>query len=132
MEPKLSISTLSEFRIHRIWNFSWRLYLFKGIALKRQKHVWKWGLGDRINYYPNELSGGQRQKVAAATAIVKNPLLILADELTGNLDTKTGLEIINLLEETIQNQDATIVRITFDMEIAELSHQIFKLKWIIK
>jgi putative ABC transport system ATP-binding protein len=85
-------------------------------------------LGDRINHYPNELSGGQRQKVAAATAIVKNPLLILADELTGNLDTKTGLEIINLLEETIQNQDTTIVQVIFDMEIAELNHQIFKLK----
>jgi putative ABC transport system ATP-binding protein len=90
------------------------------------------GMGNRIYHYPNEFSGEQRQKVTAATAIVKNPLLILADELTGNLDTKTGLEIINLLEETIQNQDATIVQVTFDMETAELSHQIFKLKCIIK
>lgn len=90
------------------------------------------GMGNRINHYPNDLSGEQRQKVAAATAIVKNQLLILADELTGNLDTKTGLEIINLLEKTIQNQDTTIVQVTFDMEIAELSHQIFKFRCIIK
>jgi putative ABC transport system ATP-binding protein len=85
------------------------------------------GLGDRMTHQPNELSGGQRQRVAIARALVNNPALILADEPTGNLDSKTSVEIMGLFEEIHRNGN-TIVVVTHEEEIAQHAHRIIRLK----
>jgi len=85
------------------------------------------GLEDRMYHKPNELSGGQRQRVAIARAMVNNPSIILADEPTGNLDTKTSIEIMGLLEE-IHQKGNTIILVTHEEEIAEYSHRIIRLR----
>lgn len=85
------------------------------------------GLGDRMKHQPNELSGGQRQRVAVARALVNNPALILADEPTGNLDSKTSIEIMGLFEEIHRNGN-TIVVVTHEEEIAQHAHRIIRLK----
>jgi len=84
-------------------------------------------LADRINHKPNELSGGQRQRVAVARALVNRPSLILADEPTGNLDSKTSVEIISLLEE-IHRMGNTIVLVTHEEDIAEHAYRIVRLR----
>ena len=85
------------------------------------------GLGDRMDHKPNELSGGQRQRVAIARAIVNDPAIILADEPTGNLDTKTSLEIMAIFEK-IHNAGNTIILVTHEPDIAEYAHQIVRLR----
>jgi putative ABC transport system ATP-binding protein len=85
------------------------------------------GLGERMMHKPNELSGGQRQRVAIARALVNKPAIILADEPTGNLDSKTSVEIMGLLED-IHKQGNTIVLVTHEEDIAQHAHRIVRLK----
>ena len=85
------------------------------------------GLGNRMNHKPNELSGGQRQRVAIARALVNSPAIILADEPTGNLDSKTSVEIMGLFEE-IHKKGNTIILVTHEEDIALHAHRIVRLK----
>jgi len=85
------------------------------------------GLADRVDHKPNELSGGQRQRVAIARALVNKPAIILADEPTGNLDTKTSHEIMDLLEE-IHQQGNTVIIVTHEEDIAKRAKRIVRLR----
>lgn len=85
------------------------------------------GLGNRVGHKPNELSGGQRQRVAVARALINNPSIILADEPTGNLDTKTSVEIMGLLEE-IHSKGNTIILVTHEEDIAQHAHRIVRMR----
>ncbi|MFA8436547.1 MAG: ABC transporter ATP-binding protein [Marinifilaceae bacterium] len=93
-------------------------------ALKALTNV---GLHDRILHKPNELSGGQRQRVAVARALVNQPSIILADEPTGNLDTKTSYEVMKLLEE-IYSKGNTIILVTHEEDIARYARRIIRLR----
>ncbi|MGV9002742.1 ABC transporter ATP-binding protein [Flavobacterium sp.] len=85
------------------------------------------GLGDRMDHQPNQLSGGQRQRVAVARALVNNPSIILADEPTGNLDSKTSVEIMNLFNEIHKNGN-TVILVTHEEDIAKYAHRIIRLR----
>ncbi|PZW39045.1 putative ABC transport system ATP-binding protein [Mesonia algae] len=85
------------------------------------------GLGDRMDHKPNQLSGGQRQRVAVGRALVNKPSIILADEPTGNLDSKTSVEIMNLFNE-IHAAGNTVILVTHEEEIAEHAHRVIRLR----
>ena len=85
------------------------------------------GLGERLHFKPTQLSGGQKQRVAIARAMVNNPSILLADEPTGALDTKTGQEIMNVFKE-INDNGKTVIIITHDMEIAKQCKRIIEIK----
>lgn len=94
---------------------------------KAEEVMAKVGLKDRMTHKPNELSGGQRQRVAVARAMVNNPSIILADEPTGNLDSKVSVEIMGLFEK-IHELGNTIILVTHEEDIARYAHRIIKLK----
>jgi len=100
----------------------------KADRLARAKEVLEQvGLGSRMTHKPNELSGGQRQRVAIARALVNKPAIILADEPTGNLDSKTSIEIMGLFED-IHKKGNTIILVTHEEDIAQHAHRIVRLK----
>lgn len=100
----------------------------KAERLEKAKHVLESvGLGDRMMHRPNELSGGQRQRVAVARALVNGPAIILADEPTGNLDTKTSYEIMGLFEQ-IHALGNTIIVVTHEQDIAMHAHRIVRMR----
>ncbi len=102
--------------------------LKKSARLEKASHVLDIvGLGDRLTHKPNELSGGQRQRVAIARALVNDPAIILADEPTGNLDTKTSIEIMSIFEEIHKNGN-TVILVTHEPDIAEHAHRIIRLR----
>src|SRR4051812_48899608 len=94
------------------------------VALEALKNV---GLAERIHHKPNELSGGQRQRVAVARALVNRPSILLADEPTGNLDTKTGTEILGLFEE-LSRQGNTIIVVTHEEDVARHARRIIRIR----
>ncbi len=106
--------------------------IYRGVSRKERKRraeemLAKVGLDHRLDHNPNEISGGQKQRVAIARALVNNPDLILADEPTGNLDTKTGNEIMELFKE-LNEQGHTIIIVTHEPPIAEQARRIINLR----
>lgn len=86
------------------------------------------GLGERINYYPENLSGGQKQRVAIARALVSHPKLVLADEPTAALDKKTGRDVVNLMQRLAKEQGCTILLVTHDNRILDIADRIVEME----
>ena len=85
-------------------------------------------LGDRINYYPSDLSGGQKQRVAIARALVSHPKLVLADEPTAALDSKSGRDVVNLMQQLAKEQDCSILIVTHDNRILDIADRIINME----
>jgi len=107
------------------------LYAGRDLATKRHKlaeeMLQKVGLGDRLYNHPNQLSGGQQQRVAIARALINNPAILLADEPTGNLDSKTGKEIMAMFK-ALHKEGRTIIVVTHDMDVAKQAKRIIRIK----
>ncbi|RCJ40751.1 ABC transporter [Nostoc minutum NIES-26] len=86
------------------------------------------GLGNRVNYYPENLSGGQKQRVAIARALVANPKIILADEPTASLDKKSGRDVVELMQSLAKEQGCTILLVTHDNRILDIAHRILHME----
>jgi putative ABC transport system ATP-binding protein len=99
----------------------------EGRQARAKKALENVGLGNRTDHRPNELSGGQRQRVAVARALINDPSIILADEPTGNLDTKTSIEIMSLVED-IHAKGNTIILVTHEEDIAMHAHRIVRMR----
>lgn len=102
----------------------------KGLEARRQARemLSAVGLGDRVDFLPRDLSGGQKQRVSIARALVNHPPLILADEPTGNLDSKTGLAIIELLRDLVVKENRSVVVVTHDTRMMDLVHRVCHLE----
>jgi putative ABC transport system ATP-binding protein len=98
------------------------------IAPKAKELLARMGLGDRFDHRPDQLSGGEMQRVAIARALVTDPLLVLADEPTGNLDTKMGSQVLEMLAETARERSQTIVMVTHDARAASFSGRLITLR----
>ncbi|NPD47795.1 MULTISPECIES: ABC transporter ATP-binding protein [unclassified Lentimicrobium] len=123
-----SFNLIDEFSVYE--NVELPLIYLKMSASERRKRVeevlQRMKIGHRIKHYPQQLSGGQQQRVAIARAVVANPDLVLADEPTGNLDTKNGLEVMNLLTE-LNQEGATIIMVTHSDRDAGFAHRTINL-----
>jgi putative ABC transport system ATP-binding protein len=86
------------------------------------------GLGDRLDHHPNQLSGGQQQRVAIARALVNEPTLLLADEPTGNLDTRTSIEVMGIFQRLNRERGITVLLITHEMDIAEYGNRLIRFR----
>ena len=84
----------------------------------------KLGIGDKGNKFPDQLSGGEQQRVAIARAMVTKPMLLLADEPTGNLDSDTGMEILRLIRKIVDEEGQTVIMITHDEEVAKIADRV--------
>lgn len=107
--------------------------IFFGISKKERRERAKEilqtvGLSDRMNHKPNELSGGQQQRVSIARALINNPGIVLADEPTGNLDSATGLDIMELMKKMNDERKMTFIVVTHDQEVADYAHRVVHLK----
>jgi len=98
---------------------------FKESAEELLKQV---GLGERVSHFPNQLSGGERQRAALARALINQPRLLLCDEPTGNLDSKTGNEIINLIKKINAENQMTVILVTHNIELAKAADNIYHLR----
>ncbi len=106
---------------------------YQGVARKKRhqmalEYLERLGLRDWANHYPNELSGGQKQRVAIARALITQPKIILADEPTGALDSKTSVEVMQLLKELNQTEKITEIIVTHDPAVAEQTNRIIRIK----
>jgi len=106
--------------------------IYAGLKAKQRRELAKQalesvGLGDRVKHKPNEISGGEKQRAAIARALVNNPLIILADEPTGNLDTKTGEEIMKIFYK-LHQQGNTVIMVTHEAEVAQHARRIIHLR----
>jgi len=106
--------------------------VYAGLPAERRRHIalealQQVGLADRVHHKPNELSGGQRQRVAVARALVNKPSILLADEPTGNLDSKTGAEIMQLFEH-LSRQGNTLLVVTHEEDVARQARRIIRLR----
>lgn len=106
--------------------------MFKGIdpdvrLLEAKKMLCRVGLKDRMDHFPNQMSGGQQQRVGIARALAMNPQIIFADEPTGNLDSKTTMEVLKLMQKVVREQKQTLVMVTHDNNLATYADRIFKI-----
>ena len=106
--------------------------IYAGVGLKErteraEKALQEVGLGERMYHKPNEMSGGQRQRVAIARALINNPAIIMADEPTGNLDTKSTLEIIDIFEK-LNHEGKTVIMVTHEPELADMTQRILTIR----
>lgn len=106
--------------------------IYAGVALKErteraEKALTEVGLGARLYHKPNEMSGGQRQRVAIARALINDPAIIMADEPTGNLDTKSTLEIIDIFEK-LNHMGKTVIMVTHEPELADMTQRILTIR----
>ncbi len=90
---------------------------------KAKELLEKFGMGERLNFYPNKISGGQQQRVAIARSLIMDPDLILADEPTGNLDSKTGDDILSILDDLNKKTGVTVVIVTHEKEVADRTNR---------
>jgi putative ABC transport system ATP-binding protein len=103
----------------------WSLSEMQARSGQMLKHV---GLGDRLNYYPNDLSGGQKQRVAIARALVSHPKIVLADEPTAALDSKSGRDVVSLMQTLAKEQNCTILLVTHDNRILDVADRIVQME----
>ena len=139
----LSEQLLTRYRRHRVgfvfqfFNLLPTLTAFENVLLSSQLNpsaaldprdvLTRVGLGDRLNHYPGQLSGGQQQRVAVARALAKNPSLVLADEPTGSLDVKTGVEVLEVMRQLNRETGQSFVLVTHNVAIAQLADRVIRI-----